>query len=166
MKQLLKSIPKDGEVILSACFLTITVAVVVLNVILRYLFQSGLFWVEEVATTCFIWSVFIGAAAAYRHKMHIGIDLITKLFPQKTRDIISIVISVLMVLINGYITYLSTLFIQQNRLKRTPVLDIPALYVNLAITVGFSLITIHAIAFVIRETKDLRNISTEGGETA
>lgn len=166
MKQLLKSIPKDGEVILSACFLTITVAVVVLNVILRYLFQSGLFWVEEVATTCFIWSVFIGAAAAYRHKMHIGIDLITKLFPQKTRDIISIVISILMVLINGYITYLSTLFIQQNRLKRTPVLDIPALYVNLAITVGFSLITIHAIAFVIRETKELRNISTEGGETA
>lgn len=165
MKQLLKSIPKDGEVILSACFLTITVAVVVLNVILRYLFKGGLFWVEEVATTCFIWSVFIGAAAAYRHKMHIGIDLITKLFPQKTRDIISIVISALMVLINGYITYLSTLFIQQNRLKRTPVLDIPALYVNLAITVGFSLITIHAVAFVIHEVRDLKNLSKEGGET-
>ena len=91
---------------------------------------------EEVATTCFIWSIFIGAAAAYKYKIHIGIDLITKLFPEKAREIVSIIINVLMFIINGYITYLSTLFIRANSLKRTPVLDVPAIYVNLAITVG------------------------------
>jgi len=151
--KLLKKSAQNFEVVLSGMFLLVTVSVVIINVTLRYLFKSGLFWVEEVATTSFIWSVFIGAAAAYRYKMHIGIDIITKLFPEKVREAISIAINFLMIVINGYITYLSTLFIQANSLKRTPVLDIPAIYVNLAITVGFGLMTIHAIRFLIIEAK-------------
>lgn len=141
------------EVILSAAFLTVTVLVVIINVILRFVFDSGFYWVEEVATVSFIWSVFVGAAAAYRHKMHIGIDLITSLFPERIRELISIIINFLMVIINGYIVYLSVLFIQANRLKLTPVLDVPAAYVNAAITVGFGLMTIHAVQFLLAEAK-------------
>ena len=151
MGALLNRLYKNFEVILSACFLSITVGVVILNVILRYVFDGGLFWIEEVATTAFIWSVFIGSAAAYKLKMHIGIDLITKLFPEKIREIISSVINILMTVINGYVCYLSILMINANKLKRTPVLDVPAMYINLAITVGFGLMTIHSIQFLITE---------------
>jgi hypothetical protein len=77
MRKIVKLVLGNFEVALSATFLTVTVLVVIINVILRYGFKSGLFWVEEVATVSFIWSVFVGAAAAYRHTMHIGIDLIT-----------------------------------------------------------------------------------------
>ncbi len=153
MRKSIKDILQNLELILSGFFLSVTVLVVILNVILRYGFQSGLFWVEEVATTSFIWSVFIGAAAAYKNKMHIGIDLITKLFPERIRELISIFINLLMVIINGYIFYLSTLFIKANSLKRTPVLDVPALYVNLAISVGFGLITFYAVIFLTREAR-------------
>lgn len=153
MRKILKLVLGNFEVALSAAFLTVTVLVVIINVILRYGFKSGLFWVEEVATVSFIWSVFVGAAAAYRHKMHIGIDLITSLFPERVRELISIVINLLMVVINGYIVYLSFLFIQANRLKRTPVLDVPAVYVNAAIAVGFGLMTVHAVQFLIAEAK-------------
>jgi TRAP-type C4-dicarboxylate transport system permease small subunit len=151
MGVLLGKLYKNFEVILSACFLSITVGVVILNVILRYVFSSGLFWVEEVATTAFIWSVFIGSAAAYKRKMHIGIDLITKLFSEKVREIIASVVNVLMVLINGYVCYLSILMINANKFKSTPVLNVPSMYVNLAITVGFGLMTIHSIQFLISE---------------
>ncbi|MBI9095645.1 MAG: TRAP transporter small permease [Sphaerochaeta sp.] len=151
MGVLLGRLCKNFEVILSACFLSITVGVVILNVILRYVFSSGLFWVEEVATTAFIWSVFIGSAAAYKQKMHIGIDLITKLFSEKVREIIASLINMLMVLINGYVCYLSILMIYANKLKRTPVLSVPSMYVNLAITVGFGLMTIRSIQFLISE---------------
>lgn len=153
MRKFLKLVLGNFEVALSAAFLTVTVLVVIINVILRYGFRSGLFWVEEVATVSFIWSVFVGAAAAYRHKMHIGIDLITSLFPERVRELLSIIINFLMVVINGYIVYLSFLFIQANRLKRTPVLNVPAMYVNAAITVGFGLMTVHAVQFLIAEAK-------------
>lgn len=151
MGALLNRLYKNFEVILSACFLSITVGVVILNVILRYVFDGGLFWIEEVATTAFIWSVFIGSAAAYKLKMHIGIDLITKLFPERVREVISSVINLLMAVINGYVCYLSILMINANKLKRTPVLDVPAMYINLALTVGFGLMTIHSIQFLITE---------------
>ncbi|PKL22864.1 MAG: TRAP transporter small permease [Spirochaetae bacterium HGW-Spirochaetae-4] len=151
MGALLIRLYKNFEVILSACFLSITVGVVILNVILRYVFDGGLFWIEEVATTAFLWSVFIGSAAAYKRKMHIGIDLITKLFPERVREVISSVINLLMAVINGYVCYLSILMINANKLKRTPVLDVPAMYINLAITVGFGLMTIHSIQFLITE---------------
>ena len=153
MKNIIRKIFQDFEVLLSAVFLSVTILVVILNVILRFAFSGGLFWVEEVATTSFIWSVFIGSAAAYKYKMHIGIDLITKLFKEKVREVISIIINALMVVVNGYIFYLSIRLIEANSLKRTPVLDIPAIYVNLAITVGFGLIAIHAVQFLVTEMR-------------
>jgi TRAP-type transport system small permease protein len=153
MRKFGKLVLDNFEVALSAAFISVTILVVIINVILRYVFKGGFFWVEEVATVSFIWSVFVGAAAAYRHKMHIGIDLITSLFPERVRELISIIINLLMVIINAYIVYLSFLFIQANQLKRTPVLDVPAGYVNAAIAVGFSLMTVHAVRFLIAEAK-------------
>lgn len=150
-KQLLSNI----DLIVSGFFLCVTVLVVIVNVALRYLFHGGLFWAEEVATTSFIWSVFVGAAAAYRYKMHIGIDFVTRLGPAPFRAFIAVVIDCLMLVINGYIVYLSALFIQANSLKRTPVLDIPALYVNLALSVGFTLMTVYALNFLYQDLRKL-----------
>lgn len=161
MKKSLSTILFNSEEIISALFLSVTVSVVILNVILRYGFRSGLFWVEEVATTAFIWSVFVGAAAVYKRKMHIGIDLITRLFPESARRLIVILIDLMMIVINGYVAYLSVLMIQSNRLKTTPVLNIPAVYVNMAITVGFGLIMLHAIHFLY---KDVKLLVTAGEE--
>ncbi len=143
------------DIVVSGFFLCITVAVVIVNVGLRYLANGGLFWAEEVATTSFIWCVFIGAAAAYRYKMHIGIDFISKFGPRPWRASIAVVIDCLMLLINCYIVYLSIHFIQANKLKRTPVLDIPAYYVNLALTAGFSLLALYALIFLYRDIRKL-----------
>lgn len=159
MKKIVTRLLYNTEEIVSAAFLSVTVSVVILNVILRYGFRSGLFWVEEVATTSFIWSVFVGAAAVYKHKMHIGIDLITQLLPESARRIIVVLVDLMMLVINGYVAYLSVLMIQSNRLKTTPVLNIPAGYINMAITVGFGLMAIHALHFLYQ---DIRLIKQAG----
>jgi len=153
MKKTLTNILFHTEEIVSAAFLSVTVSVVIINVVMRYGFRSGIFWVEEIATTAFIWSVFIGAAAVYKRKMHIGIDLITRLFPESVRRVIVVVIDLMMITINGYVCYLSVLMMLSNRLKTTPVLNIPSMYVNLSITVGFGLIMLHAIYFLYQDVK-------------
>ena len=150
-----KQIFSNLDLIVSGFFLCITVLVVIVNVALRYLFHGGIFWAEEVATTSFIWSVFIGSAAAYRYKMHIGIDLVSRFGPATWRSFVAVVIDLMMFIINGYIVYLSILFTNANRLKRTPVLDIPALYVNLALTVGFSLMALYALGYLYRDIRIL-----------
>lgn len=150
-----KQLLSNFDLVISGFFLCVTVLVVIVNVTLRYLFHGGIFWAEEVSTASFIWSVFIGSAAAYRYKMHIGIDFITKIGPVPLRAFITVMIDCLMIAINGYIVYLSILFIHANRLKRTPVLDIPALYVNLALTVGFTLMTLYAVRFLYQDLRKL-----------
>jgi len=155
MSNKIKQILSNLDLIFSGFFLCITVGVVIVNVALRYIFHTGIFWAEEISTTSFIWSVFVGSAAAYRYKMHIGIDLVSKFGPVMFQTLIAVIIDCLMIIINGYIVYLSVLFIQANSLKRTPVLDIPAIYVNSALTFGFTLMTLYALAFFYRDLRKL-----------
>ncbi len=155
MSNTYKKIFSNFDLILSGFFLCITVLVVIVNVALRYLALGGIFWAEEVATTSFIWSVFIGAAAAYRYNMHIGIDLVSRFGSATWRAFVAVVIDSMMLVINGYIVYLSFLFMNSNKLKRTPVLDIPAFYVNMALTVGFGLMSLYALIFLYRDMRIL-----------
>jgi TRAP-type C4-dicarboxylate transport system permease small subunit len=58
-----------GVLLLATIVLSITV-----QVITRYLFGQPLVWVEELAGYCFLWGVFLGAAAGMKELRHIRID--------------------------------------------------------------------------------------------
>jgi TRAP-type C4-dicarboxylate transport system permease small subunit len=58
-----------GVMLIATIVLTITIQVVT-----RYVFNWPLVWVEELATYCFIWGAFIGAALGHKHQRHIRID--------------------------------------------------------------------------------------------
>lgn len=165
MNKRVKTILSEFDIIISGAFLITTITIVIMNVFLRYFFRTGISWTEEIATTSFIWSVFIGAAAAYRHHIHIGIDMITKLFNAQLQRIILILVHLMMVVINGYITYLSVIFVQKNTIKTTPVLRLPSAVENLSITVGFGIITLYALIFLIQSLtkKELLPTQSHGG---
>lgn len=154
---------KNFEEIVGGVFLTITTLVVILNVLLRYFFNTGLFWVEEVATTAFVWSVFVGCAAAYKRGMHIGIDVVTSLLPKSFQPFIEVIVHLLMIVINGYIFYLSIVFAKASSIKTTPVLDISSAWVSSAICVGFALMTFHAIRYFLRDIGRIMDKTARGG---
>lgn len=154
----MKKYIKNAEELASCFFILVTVGIVIMNVILRYFFNMGIYWAEEVATTSFVWSVFIGASACYKNGMHIGIDIIKDLFPKGAQKSIDLIVHFLLLIINGYITYLSFVFIQSSGGKKTPVLGVPSAFVSAALLVGFGLMTIHSINFIIN---DLRALGSE-----
>ncbi|WP_341426948.1 TRAP transporter small permease [Anaerobranca californiensis] len=121
------------------------------NVILRYIFNVGIYWSEEVATSSFVWSVFIGAAACYKRKMHIGIDMLINLLPIKIREIVNLLLNLFMVILNGFIFYLSYIYVQASYVKPTPVLGISSAYVSSSLLVGFGLMTFYALKFFIND---------------
>lgn len=59
----------------------VTILLVIVNVITRKLFNYIIIWSEEIATSCFVYSVFIGAAYAYRKHQHVGVDLLVERLP-------------------------------------------------------------------------------------
>ena len=66
-----------------ALSLVAMVVMVLGNVILRYGFDTGLTWSEELSRTLFIWLTFIGAVVATRDGAHLGVDSLLRRLPRR-----------------------------------------------------------------------------------
>lgn len=139
------------EEILCSVFLITMIVLVIANVFLRYLFNYSIFWAEEVATICFVWCVFVGASATYKHKMDMGIDVLISKAPPKIEKFIRFLVSLILLVLNGYIFYMAIVFTNIAWVKPTAVLGISSAAVNSALIVGFGLITLHTIRFIYRD---------------
>ena len=51
------------------------------NVVLRYGFNSGIMFSEEVSRFLFVWMVFLGSVLMLRDNGHLGVHTVTKLLP-------------------------------------------------------------------------------------
>lgn len=80
-----------------ALMLAIMVGLVFSNVVLRYIFSSGIVAAEEIARLMFVWLVFLGATVALRHQRHLGLEILQSRLPFKVRRACA-VISHLMIL--------------------------------------------------------------------
>ena len=147
------------EEILCGFFLVSMVGLVIVNVLLRFLFSYSITWAEEVSTICFVWSVFVGASAVYKHKMDIGIDVLILTLPFSAQQYIRLFVSVLLLLINGYIFYMSIVFTSIAWEKPTAVLGVSSAIFNSALIVGFGMITFHTIGFI---RDDIKNVLGSG----
>ena len=158
MSKTLSFILNNIEDLISAFFISVTTILVVINIIMRYIFNSGLVWSEEVATGCFVWSVFIGAVAVFKHRGHVGVDIIVKKMPQGVQKAVALITDIILVALNGYMSYPSILYISKSYTKMTPVLGISSVYVSSSVLIAFVLMTIYSVKFV---WQDLRGQAKE-----
>ncbi|MGV8145969.1 MAG: TRAP transporter small permease [Alkaliphilus sp.] len=149
----MKAFIKDIELYISSFFISITVIIVIVNVLLRYLFAIGVPWAVEMATICFIWSIFVGASSCYKKKMHIGIDLVTRTMPPKVEKAIGVLVNIIMLILTGSLFYLSIVLTYNAVGKPTNVMGISSAYVNSSLIVGFGMMTVHTMGFLIEDYK-------------
>lgn len=161
MKQNIKKFFRNFEIIFSSIFLIITTSLVMINVVFRYFLNLGIFWSEEVATGCFVWSVFLGAAAGYKLQIHVGVDMLVNMCPPTTKKLITIIVDCILLLINGYITYIAIVYLRHSYTKPTPVLNISTAYISSSLFVSFALMTLYSIIFLIRDCKAPKEIKGE-----
>lgn len=152
---------KHFEEILCSVFLVTMIGLVIVNVFLRYLFNYSIFWAEEVATICFVWLVFIGASATYKHKMDMGIDILITKTPEQVEKTIRFGVRLILLALNGYIFYMAIVFTKIAWIKPTAVLGISSAAVNSALIVGFGLITFHTLRFLAQDITVFLNKETE-----
>lgn len=148
MNKNLSFILNNLEDLVAALFISITTILVIINIILRYIFNSGLVWSEEVATGCFVWSVFIGAVAVFKHRGHVGVDIIVKKLPETLQCFVRLVTDVILAVLNGYMSYLAVLYISKSAAKMTPVLGISSVYISSSVLIAFILMTFYSIKFI------------------
>lgn len=94
MGKILSFFDKIMNAMLALCLTGMSI-IVLGNVILRYVFHSGIAWSEEVARFLFIWMVFLGAIGALKDNQHLGVDLLVERLPLKVRKIVFVFSNVL-----------------------------------------------------------------------
>lgn len=160
MKLSIKGFIHNFEEFLCGVFLVTMITLVIVNVFLRYLFDYSIFWAEEVATICFVWCVFIGASATYKHKMDMGIDLLIKKLPATLERRIRFAVQLILLVLNGYIFYMAIVFTNIAWVKPTAVLGVSSAVINSALIVGFGLITFHTVRFIYRDAVEYMSRET------
>lgn len=76
MKELMRLYFLALKTLIVACLVCITVLIFA-NVVLRYGFNSGLFFSEEISRLAFVWLVFAGSQLMLHENGHIGVDILT-----------------------------------------------------------------------------------------
>ena len=147
----IRQLVNNLEEVLCGGFLIIMIVLVIANVFLRYFSNYSIAWAEEVATISFVWAVFIGASATYKHKMDMGIDMLIKKTKNTTQVWIHVAVSGLLLILNSYIFYISVVFTIIAIEKPTAVLGISSAFINSALIVSFAFITWHTFRFFIAD---------------
>jgi TRAP-type C4-dicarboxylate transport system permease small subunit len=75
MDKLLARYCKGLEAVMAAC-LILMVALVFGNVVLRYVFNSGITVAEEMSRWLFVWLTFLGGVVALRERGHLGTEVL------------------------------------------------------------------------------------------
>lgn len=70
-----------------AAMLAAMVVLVFGNVVLRYVFNSGITVSEDVSRWLFIWMTFLGAIVALREHGHLGVDMVVQRLPAWAKKI-------------------------------------------------------------------------------
>ncbi|PWC46918.1 TRAP transporter small permease [Azospirillum sp. TSA6c] len=79
-----------------AAMLAVMVGLVFGNVVLRYIFNSGIVAAEEIARLMFVWLVFLGATLALRHQRHLGLEILQARLPFKVRRACAVIAHLMM----------------------------------------------------------------------
>ena len=133
------------EEILASIAITTVVLSAFYGVISRYILNNPVAWSNEVATISFTWTVFLGAAAAWKHNKHIHIDLAYNIMPAFLKKISDIVRNIVLSIFFIFVLYLAIKFTITAYNKPTAILRIPFSYVDASIVLCFTSIIIRSI---------------------
>jgi TRAP-type C4-dicarboxylate transport system permease small subunit len=84
-----------------ALLLAAMVVMVFGNVVLRYAFNSGLSWSEELSRFCFVWLTFLGTIVTYREHSHLGVETLVQRLGRRGRSICMLLTNILVLICAG-----------------------------------------------------------------
>ena len=123
--------------------LAVMAALVIANVISRYVFSHSLTWVEEASRYLMIWAAFLGAGMALRVGGHIAIDTLPQALPPAGARLLRSAIVLLMAATLLAMLWLGIEYTQFAWEQETPVLGWSFGKVYLAMPIGAALMLLH-----------------------
>ncbi|MBU8880714.1 TRAP transporter small permease [Bacillus sp. FJAT-29790] len=97
MKGLVYKIDALLKLVIVIC-LSLMAIFVFTNVVLRYAFNSGITWSEEVSRFLFVWLIFLGAILAFKDNEHLGVDSFVKKLPLAGKKVVYTISNIILLI--------------------------------------------------------------------
>ena len=114
------------------------------QVVMRYVFNSGFTWAVELTSVMFAFMIFIGISYGVRVSAHIGVDALVKLLPPGLRRATSILAVLLCLLYAGIVIFGSYSYVMKMKQFGIELEDmpIPIWMVRAVLPVGYVLLAL------------------------
>lgn len=133
----------NGIQLLLGAMLAVMIALVFLNVILRFFFNSGLVWSEEVSRYVFVYVIYLGAIVAMKENAHLGVDTFIKNCPEKLKWLLFVVGRVIIITVMAILFKGSLAMVIQSSTAKAAATGLP-----LSVVYGIGLVTASAIILI------------------
>ena len=138
-----------GIDVVVASFFAAILLITILQVCLRYGFNSAILGGVEAMEGLFIYTTAIGAAVAVRRRSHINISFLMSLLPvfwQRAADVLA---HGLVAFLNAGMIYYSMTWISKVGSNESPVLRVPEWTMQISIPIGCGLVIFYCIVNII-----------------
>lgn len=140
------------------------------NVVMRYVFNQSIFWVEEFTQVQMIWVAYLGAGLALREGRHVAVDMLQDRLPVPWRKAVRACIAVAIALFLLTLVVLGVQIAVFTWSQETPALGMPAGLPYLGIPLGAAAMLLHLLLFwrqfIAREFVHAEEIGDGHGEEA
>ncbi|WP_216829582.1 TRAP transporter small permease [Alkalihalobacterium elongatum] len=128
---------------------------VILQVALRYMFNTGLNWPEEFTTFLMAWMTFLGSAIALKQLEHINIDMFVEKLSIRGQEILRFITKLLMLAFIILLTYVGFRFALNSMNFTSNALGIPLFWPRLSVAFAGALMIIHMLHFIVRDLREV-----------
>lgn len=141
--------------IMTSMFSIIVVLTIALT-LLRYLFGTSLIGGSELLRYLFVYSTCLGAGVLLGRDEHVGIKVVLNLMPNVIKKIILIINNFIIIILHGYLIYLSISWIDKLGMNLSYFFRIPMKYIQIGLPISFILVIFYALnnIFKIISVKD------------
>lgn len=133
----------NAERILSSSLLVATFALVLAQVISRYVFSSPFTWTEELARFALVWLTFVSAGFVMARRLHVTVDLLAAKLNKRGALIMDSFAMLVVLVVSATMAIAGTEFAQGASQLDAPASQLPMSVVYAAAVIGFALIFLH-----------------------
>lgn len=123
--------------------LSVMTLVLFAQVAVRYLFDGGISWSEELARYIMIWVVYLGAAVVYRDNSHISVTALEEFVGPKARFFLNVVQKLISMGFIGLMGYYASGTLEFAAIQTSPNMMIPMNYIYIVFPLSSLLIILH-----------------------
>jgi TRAP-type C4-dicarboxylate transport system permease small subunit len=158
----LRWLDKNFEGTVAGILMAAIVALISLNVFMRYVLDASLSWGEELTLWTFVWFVWLSASYAFRHRKHVRITILRDMLGDRGQIGLDLVVDILILIFLGVLAFecLKLINLPFVASQKSVVLGLPIPILYASAPVGAALSSIRVLQHLFIQFGAMRQTET------